>query len=273
MEVFYALAVILLTAFMFAPLGLGGGILFVPTLHYILGWDLHLSIVGSLILIWFVSIGSRRAHDEGGYTVAEIGRRGRLFAIGGAILGALAADILITEGGDNTIKLLATILLSWVLYRSISKLREEKKTNVADEDIEPQMEDKELIRYKLGCLGGGAASGLIGVGGGVIFTMMNRTILGLKPHRAAGTSYLIVMRVVPVAIISHLLIEPELWSDLMALDPLALAIPIVVLLTSWGGAKTAIKMLPQRVLTYPYLVAVFVSLIRYLIDVKEIIGT
>ena len=272
MEVFYALAVILLTAFMFAPLGLGGGILFVPTLHYILGWDLHLSIVGSLILIWFVSIGSRRAHDEGGYTVAEIGRRGRLFAIGGAILGALAADILITEGGDNTIKLLATILLSWVLYRSISKLREEKKTNVADEDIEPQMEDKELIRYKLGCLGGGTASGLIGVGGGVIFTMMNRTILGLEPHRAAGTSYLIVMRVVPVAIISHLLIEPELWSDLMALDPLTFSIPIVVLLASWGGAKTAIKMLPQRVLTYPYLLAVSVSLIRYLIDVKEIIG-
>jgi hypothetical protein len=31
-------------------------------------------------------------------------------------------------------------------------------------------------------------------------------------------------------------------------------------------------MLPQRVLTYPYLLAVSVSLIRYLIDVKEIIG-
>jgi len=129
-----------------------------------------------------------------------------------------------------------------------------------------------LIQYKLGCFGGGTASGLIGVGGGVMFTMMNRTILGLEPHRAAGTSYLIVMRVVPVAIISHLLIEPELWSDLMALDPLLLSIPIVVLLASWGGAKTAIKMLPQRFLTYPYLLAVSVSLIRYLIDVKEIIG-
>ena len=57
MEVFYALAVILLTAFMFASLGHGGGILFVTTLHYILGWDLHLSLVGSPILIWFVSLG------------------------------------------------------------------------------------------------------------------------------------------------------------------------------------------------------------------------
>ena len=204
MEEYYALAVILITAFMFAPLGLGGGVLFVPTLHFILGWDLHLSIVASLILVWFVSIGSRRAHDEGGYTVAGVGRKGRLLAIGGAVIGALAADVIITELGDEPVKFIATILLAWVIYRGVKKLMEEQHTDVHDEDTDPQIEGAQLYTYKLGCLGGGMASGLIGVGGGVIFTMLNRTILGLEPHRAAGTSYLIVMRVVPVAIGAHL---------------------------------------------------------------------
>ncbi len=257
---------------MFAPLGLGGGVLFVPTLHFILGWDLHLSIVASLILVWFVSIGSRQAHDEGGYTVADVGRKGRLVAIGGAVIGALAADLIFAEFGDDVVKFLATILLAWVIYRGIQKLMEEQHTDVHDENTDPQVEGALLYTYKLGCLGGGTASGLIGVGGGVIFTMLNRTILGLEPHRAAGTSYLIVMRVVPVAIGAHLLFEPSLIDDLLALDLTVLAIPLVVLGTSWAGAKTAIKMLPQRVLTYPYLIAVSVSLIRYLMDVAETLG-
>ena len=95
MEEIIAIAIILVTAFVFAPLGLGGGFLFVPTLYFILGMELQLSIVCSLILVWFVSIGSRRAHDEGGYTVAGVGRKGRIVAIGGAIIGALAADRII----------------------------------------------------------------------------------------------------------------------------------------------------------------------------------
>jgi len=272
MEEFYALAVILITSFIFAPLGLGGGVLFVPTLHFILGWDLHLSIVVSLILVWFVSIGSRRAHDEGGYTVAGVGRKGRLVAICGAIIGALAADIILAQLGDDLVKFIATIILAWVIYRGIKKLSEEQKTDVHDEDTNPEVEGVLLYTYKLGCLGGGVSSGLIGVGGGVIFTMLNRTILGLEPHRAAGTSYLIVMRVVPVAIGAHLLFEPSIIGELMELELIYLTIPLIVSVTSWAGAKTAIRMLPQRVLTYPYLFAVGVSLIRYLMDIAETLG-
>ena len=95
--------------------------------------------------------------------------------------------------------------------------------------------------------------------------MLNRIVLGLGPHKAAGTSYLIVMRVVPVAIVSHLLFNPSLIDEITKFDTLTLALPLIVLVTAWAGAKTAIRMLPQRVLTYPYLLAVSLSLIRYLI--------
>ena len=267
MEEIIALAIILVTAFMFAPLGLGGGFLFVPTLYFILGWDLQLSIVCSLILVWFVSIGSRRAHDEGGFTVAGVGRKGRIVAIFGAIVGALAANQIIAEAGESVIKILAIILLSLVIYRGIKKLIEEQQNEIQDEEI--SVAGALLYKYKLGCLAGGLSAGLIGIGGGVIFTMLNRIVLGLGPHKAAGTSYLIVMRVVPVAILSHLLFNPSLIDDISKFDTLILALPLIVLVTAWAGAKTAIRMLPQRVLTYPYLLAVSLSLIRYLIDVVE----
>ena len=123
-----------------------------------------------------------------------------------------------------------------------------------------------LYKYKLGCLAGGLSAGLIGIGGGVIFTMLNRIVLGLGPHKAAGTSYLIVMRVVPVAIVSHLLFNPSLIDEIAKFDTLTLALPLIVLVTAWAGAKTAIRMLPQDVLTYPYLIAVGISLLRYLMD-------
>ncbi len=269
MEEIIAIIIILFTAFMFAPLGLGGGFLFVPTLYFILDWDLQLSIVCSLILVWFVSIGSRRAHDEGGYTVAGVGRKGRIVAIGGAVIGALAADQIIAELGDDVIKLLAVILLALVIYRGIMKLIEEQETDVHDEEENLTVEGGLLYKYKLGCLAGGVSAGLIGIGGGVIFTMLNRIVLGFEPHRAAGTSYLIVMRVVPVAIFSHLLFQPTLIDEIIEFDPLTLALPLIVLVTAWAGAKTAIRMLPQRVLTYPYLLAVSLSLIRYLIDLVD----
>ncbi|MGB1691452.1 MAG: TSUP family transporter [Candidatus Thalassarchaeaceae archaeon] len=267
MEEFIALAIILVTAFVFAPLGLGGGFLFVPTLYFILGMELQLSIVCSLILVWFVSIGSRRAHDEGGYTVAGVGRKGRIVAICGAIVGALAADRIIAEAGESIIKILAIVLLILVIYRGIKKLIEDQHNDIHDEEV--TVGGALLYKYKLGCLAGGLSAGLIGIGGGVIFTMLNRIVLGLGPHKAAGTSYLIVMRVVPVAIVSHLLFNPLLIDEITKFNTLSLALPLIVLVTAWAGAKTAIRMLPQRVLTFPYLVAVSLSLIRYLIDVFE----
>ena len=154
-----------------------------------------------------------------------------------------------------------------MIYRGIKKLIEEQQNEIQDEEI--SVAGALLYKYKLGCLAGGLSAGLIGIGGGVIFTMLNRIVLGLGPHKSAGTSYLIVMRVVPVAILSHLLFNPSLIDEISKFDTLILALPLIVLVTAWAGAKTAIRMLPQRVLTYPYLLAVSLSLIRYLIDVVE----
>ena len=35
-----ALFLIIVTAFLFSPLGLGGGVLYMPILHYLVGWNI-----------------------------------------------------------------------------------------------------------------------------------------------------------------------------------------------------------------------------------------
>ena len=70
-----AIILILLTAFSFSPLGLGGGALFVPILHYIVGFDMHLAIVASLMLVWSVALGSRAAHEHDGFTAKKRGKK------------------------------------------------------------------------------------------------------------------------------------------------------------------------------------------------------
>ena len=80
-----ALILIFSTAIIFSPLGLGGGIIFMPILHYIMDWEIKTAILGSLILVWSVALGSQFAHKKGGHGDIEIAKRGMIFGVPGAI--------------------------------------------------------------------------------------------------------------------------------------------------------------------------------------------
>jgi len=271
LEIIFAIMIILMTAFMFAPLGLGGGVLYVPIFLFILEWDIHLSLVTSLILVWMVSLGSRVAHSKSGYAIASVGERGKNAALMGAVFGAILASIFINQLGDMSIKISASFLLIWVLYSTIKKLTSELNVNGNSDVQSPDVEGKILNIYRAGCFGGGAASGLLGIGGGAIFVTLHRSTLKYKQHEAAGTSYIIESWMVPMGILTHLVIDGSGTAIIESLGIYFILFCILVAVTAWVGAKVAIKMLPQRVLTYPFIIAVFVSLVRYLIDIKDMI--
>ena len=66
MELVTVIAVIclLLVAVAFSPLGLGGGILFVPIVHYMLDWEIREALVASLTLVLMVHYSSNMAHSS-----------------------------------------------------------------------------------------------------------------------------------------------------------------------------------------------------------------
>ena len=266
-----ALILILLTAFSFSPLGLGGGALFVPILHYIVGFDLHLAIVGSLILVWSVAIGSRAAHEHDGFTAKKIGKKGIPTAVVGAVVGALMAFMLIEHVSDLVIKATAAGVLIWVIARAAEKLRMESNGEAEPPEIE--VEGEVLKKYRIGCFAGGAASGMLGIGGGSVFVTIHRQFLGLDAHKAAGTSYIIESWMVPVGILTHLFVNGTA-GDLAAGvgDPLFLLLPLVVIGTAWLGAHYAIVHLPIKLITIGFISAVSLSIVRYLLDIGMFIG-
>ena len=62
-----AIFCLLMVAVAFSPLGLGGGILYVPIMHYMLDWEIKEAIVASLTLVLMVSLGSSLAHSKSGH--------------------------------------------------------------------------------------------------------------------------------------------------------------------------------------------------------------
>lgn len=266
-----SMLLILMTAFMFAPLGLGGGVLYVPIFIYLLGWDIKLALVCSLLLVWTVSMGSRAAHESGGYAAIDIGRKGIPLAILGAIVGALLASLFIDQMGDMSIKVLASCLLAWVIFRTVRQFNHDMDSKSNGDDELPAVEGKLLSKYRAGCFGGGAASGLLGIGGGAIFVTLHRSALGLRQHQAAGTSYIIESWMVPVGIVTHLVVDGTAALIIQTLGLYIIPIYLSVVGTAWLGARMAIKLLPQRVLTYPFIIFVAVSLVRYLIDISQLL--
>ena len=267
-----ALLMILMVAFMFAPLGLGGGVLFVPIFLYLLEWEIHLAIISSLSLVWMVSLGSRTAHSKDGFAVFEVGKKGAVAAVFGEIFGTFLSALFIMKLGDLPIKIIASLLLVWVIYYTVKKQLSEK-THAHSNEVEeiPVVEGRLLNIYRAGCFGAGSSSGLLGIGGGSVFVTIHRTTLGFKQHQAAGTSYIIESWMVPTGIIAHLLVD---GSAPMVFDTVGFYfVPICMLVAgaAWLGARAAIKMVPQKILTYPFLIAVVAGLIRYLIDIHEIL--
>ena len=81
---------VLLISFLFAPLGLGGGLLYVPLFHYVGGWSLDQKlIIVSLLLSAITSYGSGLEHRKKGYHDDKLIRIALRGAIPGALIGVL----------------------------------------------------------------------------------------------------------------------------------------------------------------------------------------
>ncbi|WP_457742582.1 sulfite exporter TauE/SafE family protein [Thermococcus sp.] len=174
-----------------AMFGLGGGFLIVPTLNF-LGVEIHHAVGTSSAAVVFTSLSSaiayarqRRIHYKAGFLLAST-------AVIGAYIGAWMTSF-ISAGQLKVIFGLALITVAVRIYR--------KKTA---EPSEVKLEDVE-INYKLVPVGGffaGIASGLLGVGGGII-NVPFLTYLGLPIHYAVATSSFAIVFTATAGAIKH----------------------------------------------------------------------
>ena len=224
MEPFTILALILIfsTAIIFSPLGLGGGLIFMPILHYIMDWEIKTAILGSLILVWSVSLGSQFAHQKGGHGNIAMAKKGMLFGVPGAIIGVALGFLLIEHVSDITIKMIALVIVSWICYKAILRI-------LSKEDITGEVIGEMNEKYWLtGIFMGGMSSGLLGIGGGGIFVTMNRNYGGLDSKSSAGTAFMLAVMIVPTAIISHSLIDGNVSNLIEEATKIGIFVPFEI---------------------------------------------
>ena len=264
--VIIATILFLVVALIFSPLGLGGGVLYVPIFHYILEWGLQESLIGSLTLVLMVALGSGLAHSKTGNADHKIANSGRITAIPSAIVGTILSGVIISFVGEAAIKLIAAIILLFVLNETVKKMK--SSDNATEEEIEST---PDLVRkYQYGAAFAGLSSGLLGMGGGAILVTLNRNLLKMGARKSAGTSYLVASTIVPVALSSHLLLD-GVSSEMIASTgwiPI-LIVPTLVAISAFSGAKLAIEYIPKNMVTNLFLGAIIISVLRYAYDLTH----
>lgn len=248
-------------AFTFAPVGMGGGMLFVPLLHYGADWAIDgRTIAVSLTLTCIVSYGSGLAHRREGYVEDSLVKTGLYGAIPGALIGVLIVTI-IGSHLDSVFKVLSLCMITWAIWKTVSN-NKSKTTTEPSADTEIQ-----TIPLQIGAGIGGMLSSVLAVGAGVIYVPIMQTFAHLKPRIAIGSSLHLMMVVIPVAILAHLIIQPahaieQLIGDL----PFIAILGVLTFAGARSGAHFGIKYLSEERIMMVFLALIIVVAIRYLID-------
>ncbi|ACJ16058.1 hypothetical membrane protein, conserved [Thermococcus onnurineus NA1] len=174
-----------------ALFGLGGGFLIVPTLN-LLGVEIHHAVGTSSAAVVFTSLSSALAYSRQKRIHYKIGLLLASTAVIGAYIGAWMTSF-ISAGMLKVIFGATLIIVAIRIYR--------KKTA---EPTEVRLEDVK-VDYRLVPIGGffaGIASGLLGVGGGII-NVPFLTWLGLPIHYAVATSSFAIVFTATAGAIKH----------------------------------------------------------------------
>jgi len=262
-ETLFIALCIFAVAFMFAPIGMGGGMLFVPLIHYGLGWEINGALFAvSLTLTAVVSWGSGLAHRKEDYfdnSALKMGLRG---AVPGALVG-VGIVTLIDDKMDFVFKVLSVMMITWAIYKTVRKMEAESKT----EDDSEQPTEPQTIALQIGAGIGGMLSSVLAIGAGVIYVPILRTFGQLEPRKAIGTSLHFMMVVVPVAIFAHLIALPsDMFSKLGEEFLLILIFMVLTFLGARNGARYGMKYLSEKQLMQIFLMILIVVVIRYTAD-------
>lgn len=246
--------------FLFAPLGLGGGLLFAPLLHYGLGWDIDGALlIVSLGLSATVAWGSGLRHRKEGHVSDERFKQSLVGALPGAIIGVVIVASL-SGSFDVIFKSLSLVFVTWAIIKTLRS----KPSQTAGEK-EPNM-----LPLRAGVASGGLLSSVLAIGAGAIYVPVLRAYGGLESRRAIGTSLHIMMVVLPISVMTHFVALDSTQRDVLASHfLLIITLPMVVIVAANLGARFGIANVSERRIMQLFVAVLFVIGVRYVLDLTS----
>ena len=246
--------------FLFAPLGLGGGLLFAPLLHYGAGWEIDGALlIVSLGLSGTVAYGSGLRHRKEGF-FSDIRLKESLV---GALPGAIVGVVLVAYLSGSFDVLFKTLSLGFITWAIIKTIRSRSKKDILEESVS-------TIPLRIGVGIGGMLSSVLAIGAGAIYVPVLRTYGSLQSRKAIGTSLHIMMFVIPLSIIAHLFALNEgQWEVLESNIILILLLPFVVIIAANIGARVGIAKVSEQRIMQVFVALLFIIGIRYVLDLTN----
>jgi uncharacterized membrane protein YfcA len=165
--------------------GIGGGVVLVPLLTVVLRVDIHLAIAASLATAAAISVSSSAVYLRRGQTDLRLATLLELGGTAGALIGVTAGSLVHPQ-------VLYLLFAGALLYAAVAMLRHHAAGEGTGNDADPDLATGRTAAGLAAALAGGTASGMLGIGGGVIYVPVLRVIMRVPLRIAIGTSALIV---------------------------------------------------------------------------------
>ncbi len=205
--------------------GVGGGIVFVPALVYVAGWDIKEAVAASFVIIVFSSLSgtirNSRSEDPVNWRAAA------LFA--STVAPASLIGVYVSNVSSATVVQVAFALILLALAYPTARgggVPSERERKIS------------VVVVLVAGVGIGALSGLVGVGGGVVMVPLMVLGLGLSTKQASSTSLAVILFTGIVASIGYIATG---FADLLSLAPLVVG----SMVGAWLGVRLR-DQLPER---------------------------
>ena len=165
-------------------LGIGGGVVLVPALVYLLHYDQHMAQGTSLfILLPPIGLGALREYWKNGQVDLQAG----IYCALGFLIGGYGGGKIAVPMPSNVLKAIFGCFLMMSAVLLWRKTRAVTAPYAADENASKESPWRVLGIF---CTAGfcGVAAGMVGIGGGVLLVPLLSLLFGFSQHRAQGTS-------------------------------------------------------------------------------------
>jgi uncharacterized protein len=184
--------------------GVGGGIVTTPAVNTLLGGTAIQAIATPLPVILPTSLVGAYTYARAGEVSVRAARWAAVPGVGGAIAGALLTEVV----NAHLLLLVTAVLIAITAVQVIAGRR--PKT---------PWERGRTPGWKYGAIGlvAGVASGLLGLGGGIVMVPAFTVWVGMPLRRALGTSLLVIAVLVIPGTIVHALLGNVDWAIFLVL--------------------------------------------------------
>lgn len=198
MHIFLILALGLFVGILVGLLGIGGGVVLVPAMVYLLHYDQHLAQGTSLlIMLPPIGLGALRTYWKNG----QVDLRAGIYCAIGFLLGGYVGGLIAVPMPSYQLRGIFgcfMILSAVLLWRKSSQ---SLQTPVEEGEASPHTLLQSTGIF-LAAAFSGVASGLVGIGGGTVLVPLLALLFGFSQHRAQGTS--LVALIPPTGLLAFL---------------------------------------------------------------------